>query len=189
MITCGKKTQSGRSMIEMLGVLAIVGILSAGGIAGYSMAMQSYKVSALTEKVNLIAQQSRVLFNGVYDNATANTDGTTAGDGSMGAVLLKAGMVTDLNNPFGSYLKVKGGEGGTGAENDEFTVETSDANIPAEACIKLLRTDWGTTGVFTEISVGGTAVGKSSDGSSPVATATAVSKCANGNKKITWKFK
>ena len=38
-----KYKQSGRSMIEMLGVLAIVGVLSAGGIAGYSMAMQSYK--------------------------------------------------------------------------------------------------------------------------------------------------
>ena len=30
-----KASQSGRSMIEMPGVLAIVGILSAGGIAGY----------------------------------------------------------------------------------------------------------------------------------------------------------
>ena len=28
-------SQSGRNIIEMLGVLAIVGILSAGGIAGY----------------------------------------------------------------------------------------------------------------------------------------------------------
>ena len=27
--------QSGRSMIEMLGVLAIIGVLSVGGIAGY----------------------------------------------------------------------------------------------------------------------------------------------------------
>lgn len=31
--------QAGRSMIEMLGVLAIIGILSVGGIAGYSKAM------------------------------------------------------------------------------------------------------------------------------------------------------
>ena len=30
----------GRSMIEMLGVLAIVGVLSVGGIAGYSKAME-----------------------------------------------------------------------------------------------------------------------------------------------------
>ncbi len=36
-------SQFGRSMIEMLGVLAIIGVLSVGGIAGYSKAMLAYK--------------------------------------------------------------------------------------------------------------------------------------------------
>ena len=35
----------GRSMIEMLGVLAIIGVLSVGGIAGYSKAMEKWKVN------------------------------------------------------------------------------------------------------------------------------------------------
>ena len=35
----------GRSMIEMLGVLAIIAVLSVGGIAGYSKAMQMYKLN------------------------------------------------------------------------------------------------------------------------------------------------
>ena len=34
------KQESGRSMVEMLGVLAIIGVLSIGAIAGYSKAMQ-----------------------------------------------------------------------------------------------------------------------------------------------------
>ena len=34
-----KNEQSGRSMGEMLGVLAIIGVLSIGGISGYSRAM------------------------------------------------------------------------------------------------------------------------------------------------------
>lgn len=39
-MTGGREASStGRSMIEMLGVLAIVGVLSVGGIAGYSKAM------------------------------------------------------------------------------------------------------------------------------------------------------
>ena len=38
-------TQSGRSMVEMLGVLAIIGVLSVGGIAGYSKAMNKYKIN------------------------------------------------------------------------------------------------------------------------------------------------
>ena len=37
----------GRSMIEMLGVLAIIGVLSVGGIAGYSKAMEKWKVNKL----------------------------------------------------------------------------------------------------------------------------------------------
>ena len=35
-------TQCGRSMIEMLGVLAIIGVLSVGGIQGFSKAMEMY---------------------------------------------------------------------------------------------------------------------------------------------------
>ena len=47
--------QSGRSMIEMLGVLAIIGVLSVGGIAGYSKAMSKFKVNkALGEYSYLI---------------------------------------------------------------------------------------------------------------------------------------
>lgn len=37
--------QGGRSMIEMLGVLAIIAVLSVGGIAGYSKAMEMYKIN------------------------------------------------------------------------------------------------------------------------------------------------
>ncbi len=42
-------SQSGRSMIEMLGVLAIIGVLSVGGIAGYSKAMEKFKINKATE--------------------------------------------------------------------------------------------------------------------------------------------
>ena len=38
-----KHSQWGRSMVEMLGVLAIIGILSIGGIAGYTKAMEKIK--------------------------------------------------------------------------------------------------------------------------------------------------
>ena len=46
---------AGRSMIEMLGVLAIVGVLTVGGIAGYSKAMEKFKINkALDEYTMLI---------------------------------------------------------------------------------------------------------------------------------------
>lgn len=37
--------ESGRSMVEMLGVLAIIGVLSIGGIAGYRYAMNKHKAN------------------------------------------------------------------------------------------------------------------------------------------------
>ncbi len=39
------KSENGRSMVEMLGVLAIIGVLSVGTIAGYSKAMMKYKLN------------------------------------------------------------------------------------------------------------------------------------------------
>ena len=47
-----KQNQFGRSMIEMLGVLAIIGVLSVGGIAGYSKAMEQYKINKTIEQYN-----------------------------------------------------------------------------------------------------------------------------------------
>lgn len=47
-------TQSGRSMVEMLGVLAIIGVLSVGAIAGYSKAMMKYKLNKHAEAVNML---------------------------------------------------------------------------------------------------------------------------------------
>ena len=56
--------QSGRSMIEMLGVLAIVGVLSVAGIAGYSKAMAKYKVNKLVDQVSTVAANVRTTFAG-----------------------------------------------------------------------------------------------------------------------------
>ena len=44
-------SQSGRSMVEMLGVLAIIGVLSIGGVAGYRYAIQKYHASQLMNSV------------------------------------------------------------------------------------------------------------------------------------------
>ena len=50
-----KFNELGRSMVEMLGVLAIIGVLSVGAISGYSTAMTKYKLNKQAEQfVNLI---------------------------------------------------------------------------------------------------------------------------------------
>ncbi len=46
--------EQGRSMVEMLGVLAIIGVLSVGAIAGYSKAMMKYKLNKQAEGVTML---------------------------------------------------------------------------------------------------------------------------------------
>ena len=59
-MTGGRGTNPlGRSMIEMLGVLAIIGVLSVGGIAGYSKAMEKWKVN------KLIGEYTEFMFNAI----------------------------------------------------------------------------------------------------------------------------
>lgn len=47
-----KINQFGRSMVEMIGVLAIVGILSVGSIAGYQKAMLKYKLNKQSQQLS-----------------------------------------------------------------------------------------------------------------------------------------
>ena len=42
-----KTAENGRSMVEMLGVLAVIGVLSIGGIIGYKRAMEMNQVNTI----------------------------------------------------------------------------------------------------------------------------------------------
>ena len=46
--------ESGRSMVEMLGVLAIIGVLSIGGILGYTRAMNNWKANEILDAANRV---------------------------------------------------------------------------------------------------------------------------------------
>ena len=52
--TLEKSASTGRSMVEMLGVLAIIGVLSVGAIAGYSKAMMKYKLNKQAEQLSTV---------------------------------------------------------------------------------------------------------------------------------------
>ena len=53
-------SQSGRSMVEMLGVLAIIGVLSVGGIAGYSLSMRRHRANQV---VDIISKFALITYN------------------------------------------------------------------------------------------------------------------------------
>ena len=56
-----KQSQSGRSMVEMLGVLAIIGVLSVGGITGYRYAMNQYEKNEFFNQMNILLLERRIM--------------------------------------------------------------------------------------------------------------------------------
>lgn len=64
-----KKNEFGRSMVEMLGVLAIIGVLSVGGITGYRTAMDRYKANKLINEIQigLIEMSAQYKATGSYN--------------------------------------------------------------------------------------------------------------------------
>ena len=58
-----KINASGRSMVEMLGVLAIFGLLSVIGISGFSKAMTKYKITKLTDDIAMIVANTRTRYS------------------------------------------------------------------------------------------------------------------------------
>ncbi|MBQ9089963.1 MAG: hypothetical protein IJY58_02825 [Alphaproteobacteria bacterium] len=121
-----RTNESGRSMVEMLGVLAIIGVLSIGGIAGYTMAMNRYRANEVVDAVNKYAViaytacQTAKTMRGTttcavgtdyptYDNSGLTSIATLAG----GSVVSKIGAEADGSVTFGTQT--------TAGERDSYT--------------------------------------------------------------------
>lgn len=145
-----KYNENGRSMVEMLGVLAIIGVLSVGGIAGYSKAMNKYKINKTTDQVSMLVANIRTLFSsqGNYkdlDNAEAIKFGvvpndmikTTEGEG-------EAADTTSLANAFGGVVTIESSPART-AEGDDGTEAfvITYGGLTSEACVTIATGDWG----------------------------------------------
>ena len=160
---CGFATQSGRSMIEMLGVLAIIGVLSVGGIAGYSKAMQKYRINKTIEQITLIAGNVRTFFasqknyEGVYCatnlDGSCNVAGCNGFGGNKGCPIIKKakilpddiitvndGKITSITNLFGYRVYLDWQNKANSGDHQAFSIEyVVDSE---EACIELATNDW-----------------------------------------------
>ena len=134
--------QYGRSMIEMLGVLAIIGVLSVGGIAGYSKAMMKYRINKTIEQITLIAGNIRTFFapQRSYDEVGDKT------------ILRKAKLVPDemwdgnnIKNVWGGVGNIWAESKSSGGDRKAFAIYFE---IEKEACIELITHDWTTSGAF-----------------------------------------
>ena len=142
-----RSNENGRSMIEMLGVLAIIGVLSVGGIAGYSKAMHKYRVNKAIEQITLIAGNARTFFA-----TQGNYDGFTSYDNTGKAIIKKAklvpdemltldadGKITDITGVFGYRVNIPRLVSG-------FSIKYFIGD-DEEACIELLTYDWTASNV------------------------------------------
>ena len=138
--------ENGRSMVEMLGVLAIIGVLSVGGIAGYSKAMNKYKINKTTDQVSMLVANIRTLFSsqGNYEglnNASAIRFGVVPEDMYTGTPGANASTY-EIKNAFNGAVTIatdNAREGITG--NDAFVIAYN--GLSSEACVTILTGDWG----------------------------------------------
>lgn len=141
-MTNTKYNEAGRSMIEMLGVLAIIGVLSVGGIAGYSKAMNKYRVNKTVDEITQIATNIRTLFGGQrnYESLTAAVvDGAKLVPEEMYTNASASGMT--YANPWSEDLTITVTSKTSADTNKAFTIKSE--KIPTEACIELAVMDWG----------------------------------------------
>ncbi|MBQ8870568.1 MAG: hypothetical protein IJ019_04250, partial [Alphaproteobacteria bacterium] len=81
----------GRSMVEMLGVLAIIGVLSVGGIAGYSKAMEKYKLNKHAQSFNFLLNMA-IQYSGTVSSSSDYTENNNI---FYTGTFYKAGLVPD----------------------------------------------------------------------------------------------
>ena len=129
----------GRSMIEMLGVLAIIGVLSVGGIAGYSKAMEKFKINKTIQQIAEITTNIQTLylqqddFNGL-DNATAVQMGVVPDD--LGTSVNRYGRI-EISHAFNGNVNIH-----YDYDNPK-SFSITFKGLPKEACMTLATTNWG----------------------------------------------
>ena len=108
-----KTNESGRSMVEMLGVLAIIGVLSIGGIAGYTLAMNRYRANEILNAAALVSIAATSGNGGVGETANLSALGgigtmtLPAIDNNDGISSDEAGIVTiQVNHEYGKVAEL-----------------------------------------------------------------------------------
>lgn len=133
-----KNEQSGRSMVEMLGVLAIIGVLSVAGISGYSKAMAKFKITKTTDQISTMVANLRTIYAGQRNYKDLVTK-TAIDLGSVPSEML-GGADDTINNAFNGAVTI-GTISVGGVANLGFYVKYD--RLSQDACSTLATSDWG----------------------------------------------
>lgn len=146
-----ESNQSGRSMIEMLGVLAIIGVLSVGGLVGYNKTMLKHRINATIEQISHIAVNIQNLYAGqrTYAGLDSYSDldmikkaklvPENMIDESSTVIAGDSGLNINILNKFGGGVYIIDDTQGYG-DYKGFTINYFD--LPEDACIELATHDW-----------------------------------------------
>lgn len=172
-----KSNQFGRSMMEMLGVLAIVGVLSVGGLDMISKSRRNNQTAELLSGVSDMA--GTLLQSRKYAAEIASNTGY---NGNCVKFLKQAGKIPNALNYDSSTGTLTSAVGATvSAQADSSgTFIISVSGVDREICIKMASADWGNfrTNRFIGVSVG-SASGFASNSSNKMAVAAATTACSS----------
>ncbi len=188
MKTLYKNEQSGRSMVEMLGVLAIIGVLSVGGIAGYSKAMAKFKLTKAMDQVSTTVTNIRTLYSGQPNYDGLNTT-VAIQMGAVGAEMLNGvapASATKAYNAFNGDITIANADSGR-----TFTVKFD--GLGKEACVALATADWGSgsgSGLVSVTTGPTKKEGTTAAATLPLKLADAAAGCSDNADKnsVEWKY-
>ncbi len=160
--------ERGRTMIEMAGVLAIIGALTAGSLGLYYMAMSRFKTSNAVQEISAIYSGMKDYYMGQADYGSGNINGILINAEIFPASMVKGG--TNVRNPWNGTVSVS-----ADSANGTFTI--TYAAVPDAACTKLATLDLGSTATsgLQDVVVNGTAM------TLPSTVSQAASRCVNGD--------
>ena len=152
-----KTNESGRSMVEMLGVLAIVGVLSVGGLAGYTTAMNKYRATEIMNAISLtlVAAESE-------GTTKSYSDAYTALPNSISNII--KGITV---KPSTHAIIIEEENGGVGCTTDKEPCKTVAANLQAGGSFKGYKITVGESGTGTKLLYNGTDDSNSNTPSTP----------------------
>ncbi len=87
--------ESGRSMVEMLGVLAIIGVLSVGGIAGYQAAVTKIRLNKFQNFLNFLSLALQDIYTKGNEVEFITGTPTTESYNNNRDVILATGLIPD----------------------------------------------------------------------------------------------
>ncbi len=133
----GLKEQTGRSMVEMLGVLAIIGVLSVGGITGYSKAMAKFKLNRALDQLSILIINIRSAFTG--SQSFTGLSNQTA----ISMTVVPSDMLPDgLGNSNGVIAHALAGTVNIGNTNGGLHFTIRFDGLSSEACTSLASSNF-----------------------------------------------